>query len=38
MGKYDKILSKILSGLSDKDISFLELCNVLKLSFDCVIM
>lgn len=30
MGKYDKILSKILSGLSDKDISFLELCNVLK--------
>jgi len=30
MGKYDKILSKILSGLSDKDISFLELCNVLR--------
>jgi len=30
MGKYDKILSKILSGLSDKDISFLELCNALK--------
>jgi predicted RNA binding protein YcfA (HicA-like mRNA interferase family) len=30
MGKYDKILSKILSGLSDKDIPFLDLCNVLK--------
>jgi len=30
MGKYDKILSKILSGLSDKDINFFELCNVLK--------
>ena len=30
MGRYDKILSKILSGLSDKDISFLELCNLLK--------
>ncbi|MCL4386708.1 MAG: type II toxin-antitoxin system HicA family toxin [Cyanobacteria bacterium] len=30
MGKYDKILSKILSGLSDKDISFGKLCNVLK--------
>ena len=30
MGQYDKILSKILSGLSDKDISFLELCNALK--------
>jgi len=30
MGKYGKILLKILSGLSDKDISFLELCNVLR--------
>ena len=29
MGKYDKILLKILSGLSDKNISFLELCNIL---------
>ena len=30
MSQYDKILSKILSGLSDKDIRFLELCNLLK--------
>lgn len=30
MTKYDKILLKILSGFSDKDISFSELCNVLK--------
>ncbi|MHB1376216.1 MAG: type II toxin-antitoxin system HicA family toxin [Candidatus Humimicrobiaceae bacterium] len=30
MGQYYKILSKILSGLSDKDISFLELCSALK--------
>ena len=30
MSQYNKILSKILSGFSDKDISFLELCNALK--------
>ena len=30
MSQYDKILLKILSGLSDKDISFLDLCNTLK--------
>jgi len=30
MGKYDKILAKILTGLSDKDISFLEICNLLE--------
>jgi predicted RNA binding protein YcfA (HicA-like mRNA interferase family) len=30
MSQYDKILSKILNGFSDKDISFLELCNLLK--------
>ena len=30
MGQYDKIISKVLGGLSDKDISFSELCNVLK--------
>ena len=30
MSQYDKILSKILSGLLDKDIRFLELCNLLK--------
>jgi predicted RNA binding protein YcfA (HicA-like mRNA interferase family) len=30
MSQHDKILLKILSGLSDADISFLELCNVLK--------
>lgn len=30
MGKLEKTLLKILSGLSDKNISFLELCNVLK--------
>jgi predicted RNA binding protein YcfA (HicA-like mRNA interferase family) len=35
MSQHDKILLKILSGLSDTDISFSELCNVLKyLSFE----
>ena len=30
MSQYAKILSKILNGFSDKDISFSELCNFLK--------
>ena len=30
MSKLEKILLKILSGFSDEDISFSELCNVLK--------
>ncbi|MBM3708926.1 MAG: type II toxin-antitoxin system HicA family toxin [Actinobacteria bacterium] len=30
MAQYDKIISKILSGISDKNISFSGLCNVLK--------
>jgi len=30
MGHFNKTLSKILSGLSDKNVSFFELCNVLK--------
>jgi len=30
MSKLEKTLLKILSGFSDKDISFSELCNVLK--------
>jgi len=30
MGKFEKILLKIISGFSDKNISFSELCSVLK--------
>jgi len=30
MGKFERTLIKILSGFSDKDISFSELCNMLK--------
>ncbi len=30
MGKYDKLLIKILRGSSDANISFSELCNLLK--------
>jgi len=30
MSQYDKILSKTLKGFSDSDISFSELCNLLK--------
>ena len=30
MSHYERILLNILSGFSDKDISFSELCNVLK--------
>ena len=30
MGKYDKLLAKILSGTSDANISFPELCRLLK--------
>ncbi|RJQ53348.1 MAG: type II toxin-antitoxin system HicA family toxin [Nitrospiraceae bacterium] len=30
MGKYDKLLLKILRGASDADISFSELCHLLK--------
>ena len=30
MSKFEKTLLKILSGFSDKDISFSELCSVLK--------
>ena len=30
MSKLEKTLLKILSGFSDKDISFSELCNMLK--------
>jgi predicted RNA binding protein YcfA (HicA-like mRNA interferase family) len=30
VGKYNKIRQKILSGVSDKDISFSELCQLLK--------
>jgi hypothetical protein len=31
MGKYDKLLSKILHGSSDANISFTELCHLLKI-------
>lgn len=31
MGKYDKLLIKILLGTSDADIQFYGLCNLLKL-------
>jgi hypothetical protein len=31
MGKYDKLLIKILRGASDADIQFSGLCNLLKL-------
>ncbi len=31
MGKYDKLLSKILHGSSDANISFTELCHILKI-------
>jgi hypothetical protein len=35
MGKYDKLLGKILRGTSDANISFTELCRLLKkLGFD----
>lgn len=35
MGKYDKLRQKLLSGASDADIGFLELCQLLKrLGFD----
>jgi hypothetical protein len=30
MGKYDKLRQKLLSGKSDADINFLELCQLLK--------
>ena len=30
MGKYNKLLSKIIRGTSDADISFSELCQLLK--------
>ena len=30
MSKFEKILSKILGGFSDKNIPFSELCSVLK--------
>ena len=30
MGKHEKLLLKILRGASDKNISFSELCNLLK--------
>ena len=30
MGKFERTLLKILSGFSDKDISFSELCSMLK--------
>ena len=30
MGKYDKLLAKILRGTSDANISFSELCQLLK--------
>jgi predicted RNA binding protein YcfA (HicA-like mRNA interferase family) len=30
MGKYDKLLLKILSGSSDANIQFEDLCNLLK--------
>ena len=35
MSKFDKLLIKILSGSSDKNISFNELCNILeKMGFE----
>jgi hypothetical protein len=35
MGKYEKLLSQILHGTADANISFNELCNLLrKLGFD----
>jgi hypothetical protein len=35
MGKYEKLLSQILQGTSDANISFDDLCNLLKkLGFD----
>jgi hypothetical protein len=35
MGKYEKLLLKILSGVSDANIQFEDLCNLLKhLGFD----
>lgn len=35
MGKYDKLLTKLLSGRSDNNISFLELTQLLqRLQFD----
>lgn len=30
MGKYEKLLTRILYGKSDADISFADLCNLLK--------
>ncbi len=30
MGKLDKLLAKILSGTSDTNLSFSELCNILQ--------
>lgn len=30
MGKYQKLLHKILSGASDKNIKFIDLCNLMK--------
>lgn len=30
MSKFEKILLKVLSGFSDRNITFSELCNVLK--------
>lgn len=30
MGKYQKLIFKILSGMADASISFAELCNLLK--------
>lgn len=35
MGKYEKLLFKILQGVSDANISFKDLCNLLKrIGFD----
>lgn len=35
MGKYDRLRQKLLSGTSDADVSFSELCQLLKrLGFD----
>lgn len=35
MGKYEKILARVVRGTSDADISFKELCNLLlKFGFD----
>jgi len=35
MSKFDKLVQKVLSGSSDKNISFIDLCNLLEtLGFD----